>query len=109
MLQDSISCYHQFCGAFPQISGLRYRFKKTVSYDDGHSEYDIHSELLSVTYENGTELGSEPITVVTSDFVVLNSKLNGEPLYNMVRMNDALPLLHALQCRREQSCRRHLH
>ena len=67
-----------------------------MSYDDGHSEYDIHSELLSVTYENGTELGSEPITVVTSDFVVLNSKLNGEPLYNMVRMNDALPLLDTL-------------
>eukprot|EP00656_Telonema_subtile_P044881 TRINITY_DN51138_c0_g1_i2.p1 TRINITY_DN51138_c0_g1~~TRINITY_DN51138_c0_g1_i2.p1 ORF type:complete len:123 (-),score=21.34 TRINITY_DN51138_c0_g1_i2:116-484(-) len=84
-VQTSLECYDTLCGAFLQVSGIAYSFDRSTH------------QLLSLNYSNGTAIGDEPITVVLSDFMLLNSVFKDEPLYRMNSLTDAVPLVQTLE------------
>lgn len=84
-IRTSLACYDTLCGDFLQVSGIAYSFDRSTQ------------QLLSLTYQNGSAIGSETFTVVMSDFMLLNSVFKDEPLYGLTSLTDAVPLLQTLE------------
>jgi len=87
-LEQELRCYESFCGNFVQVSGLKYPFDSSAP---------VGQRLKDVTHSDGTPLkDEEELTVALSDFMMVNSALRNNKLYNMVTMNDAVPIVMSL-------------
>jgi len=87
-IDDMLACYNQICGNFVQVSGMRY------SYDPAAPAGE---RVKTFTFSNGTAIeDDQTLTVAITDYMLANSDLKNNKLYNMVTMNDAVPLVQAL-------------
>merc|ERR1712232_837911 len=87
-INANLDCWEKVCGNFVQVSGLRYEFDPSLP--SGH-------RLVKLMTEDGTEIDEgKTFTVAITDYMLANSKLQKNKLYNMVTLNDAVPLVQAL-------------
>jgi 2',3'-cyclic-nucleotide 2'-phosphodiesterase (5'-nucleotidase family) len=74
-------------GAFVQVSGLKYEFD--------HSK-PAGQRLQKLTTEDGTEVDpAQEFTVAITDYMLSNSPLRHNKLYQMTTLNDAVPLVQS--------------
>lgn len=87
-INDMLMCWHKQCGNFIQISGLKYEFD---------SKAPKESRFVKLMELDGTEVDDEKkFTVAISDYMLSNSRMKNNQLYNMVTLNDAVPIVLAL-------------
>merc|ERR1712039_468854 len=81
-------CWQKVCGNFVQVSGLKYEFDPTLP---------AGKRLTKLMTEDGKEIDDEKkFTVAITDYMLANSPLKKNKLFNMVTLNDAVPLVQAL-------------
>lgn len=79
-----LDCYDAVCGAFVHISGLKYSFDSTAAKGQ---------RLKSLMHTDGTDVKKdEKFTVAMSDYMLANSKMKRNKLYEMTTLNDAVPI-----------------
>jgi 5'-nucleotidase len=87
-IESTLNCWESFCGAFVQISGLNYTF---------NSDAKAGSRLKSLVHPDGKPVGDkETFTVAMSDYMMANSPLNHNKLFEMTIINDAVPIVIGL-------------
>lgn len=87
-INEMLNCWENVCGNFVQVSGLKYTFK---------SDAPVGKRLVSLTLPDDTPINAtKKYTVALSDYMLANSKMNKNKLYNMVTTNDAVPIVMAL-------------
>jgi len=87
-IEHCLRCYESTCGDFVQVSGLKYAFDPKAGAGE---------RLKEVTYSDGRPLkDGDELTVAMSDYMLANSRMKGNRLYNMVTLNDAVPIVSAL-------------
>lgn len=87
-IEHSLRCWEKVCGDFVQISGLRYEF---------NPDNKVGERLVKLKHLNDTEVtDDEKLTVGMSNYMWANSKLVNNKLFNMVTVNDKVPLLMGL-------------
>lgn len=89
-IEHSLRCFDPAapCGDFVQISGLRYEFNPTNK---------VGQRLVKLTAADGTEVvDAQEFTVGMSDFMYFNSHFVDNKLYDMVTVNDKVPVMLAL-------------
>lgn len=83
-----LRCYESQCGNFVQVSGLKYQFDSTAPKN---------KRLVKLMTEDGQEVDDDrKFTVAITDYMLSNSPLKHNKLYNMVTLNDAVPIVLAL-------------
>jgi len=83
-----LDCYESFCGNFVQVSGLRYEFNPSKP---------AGKRLIKLMTADGKDIDeSKKFTVAITDYMLANSPMKNNKLYNMVTTNDAVPLVQAL-------------
>jgi len=83
-----LKCWERKCGDFVQVSGLKYEFDSTAPSDQ---------RLVKLMTLDGEEVADDAtFTVAITDYMLSNSPLKNNKLYNMVTLNDAVPLVLAL-------------
>jgi len=83
-----LDCYEDKCGNFVQISGLHYTFNPSAAKG---------KRLHKLVHLSGKEVGDDDkFTVALSNYMLVNSPYKHNKLYNMVTMNDAVPIVEAL-------------
>jgi len=87
-IDDMLACYDTICGNFVQVSGMRYSFDPAAPAGE---------RVKTFTFSNGTAIeDGQTLTVAITDYMLANSELKHNKLYNMVTLNDAVPLVQAL-------------
>ena len=87
-IDDSLSCYDKMCGNFVNCAGVRYTFDPTAQSGQ---------RVRTLTFDDGQPVGDDSrLTVALTDYMLSNSDLAKNRLYNMVTVNDAIPLVQAL-------------
>lgn len=87
-LNKQLNCWKQVCGNFCQVSGLKYTF---------NPDADAASRLKSLHYANDTEVkDTDVMTVALSDYMLANSDMKHNKLFEMTTTNDAVPIVTAL-------------
>jgi len=87
-LELTLNCYESTCGSFVQVAGLKYKFNPKAA---------AGKRLKEVTYPDGKPLkDDDSLTLAMSNFMMANSPLRHNKLYNMVTLNDAVPIVTAL-------------
>mmetsp|Transcript_64659 Transcript_64659/g.166397 ORF Transcript_64659/g.166397 Transcript_64659/m.166397 type:complete len:645 (+) Transcript_64659:80-2014(+) len=82
-----LKCYEDVCGSFVQVSGLRYEFDPSKPAGE---------RLTKLMTEDGEPIDeAKTFTVAITDFMLANSPLKHNKLYDMVTVNDAVPLVQA--------------
>lgn len=83
-----LDCYENVCGNFVQVSGLKYEFDP---------KQPKGKRLQKLMTADGTEIDEQKkFTVAITDYMLANSPMKHNKLYNMVTLNDAVPLVQAL-------------
>lgn len=84
----NLDCWQNVCGNFVQVSGLKYEFDPTLP---------AGKRLTKLMTEDGKDIDDEKkFTVAITDFMLANSPMKKNKLFNMVTLNDAVPLVQAL-------------
>merc|ERR1712232_1186910 len=87
-IERTLRCFEDMCGDFVQISGLKYEFD---------SRKEGGERLVKLMQLDGKEVeDNEKFSVAMSDFMWANSKFVKNELYNMVTVNDNVPMLMGL-------------
>ncbi|CAE7941594.1 yfkN [Symbiodinium necroappetens] len=87
-IDDSLKCYDTFCGNFVNPAGLRYTFDPAAQHGQ---------RVKSLTFDDGRPIPDDAsLTVALTDFMLSTSALSSNRFYNMVTVNDAVPLVQAL-------------
>jgi len=87
-ITKQLDCYDTWCGNFVNVAGLKLEFNPALPKG---------SRLVKLMKPDGTEVGNdEKFTVALTDYMLANSPLKNNKLYNMVTLNDAVPLVQAL-------------
>jgi len=87
-IEQTLECYESVCGAFVQVAGLKYTFDPKAK---------TGKRLKKLTYSDGKALkDGDKLTVAMSNYMLANSPMRGNKLYNMVTLNDAVPIVTAL-------------
>lgn len=87
-INKQLDCYEDPCGNFVQISGLKYSFDATAPRGQ---------RLKSLTHYDDTPVDDKAtFTVAMSNFMLANSPYSHNKLYNMVTLNDGVPIVSAL-------------
>jgi len=87
-INDMLECWHKQCGNFIQISGLKYQFDSTA---------DKKSRFVKLMELDGSEVSDDKkLTVAMTDYMLANSRLKHNKLYDMTTLNDAVPIVVAL-------------
>jgi len=88
MINGRLDCYHSFCGHLVQVSGLRYEY---------NPELPEGKRLVRLTTPDGKDIDEgKNFTVAINDFMLGTSPLKHNRLYNMVTLNDAMPVIQAV-------------
>jgi 5'-nucleotidase len=86
--EHTLRCYSDVCGDFLQVSGLKYKFDPKAP---------VGKRLKSLMHPDGTEVkDDDKFTVALSDYMLANSNMKHNKLYDMVTTNDAVPIVQAL-------------
>eukprot|EP00420_Gonyaulax_spinifera_P004421 CAMPEP_0197936288 /NCGR_PEP_ID=MMETSP1439-20131203/114697_1 /TAXON_ID=66791 /ORGANISM="Gonyaulax spinifera, Strain CCMP409" /LENGTH=654 /DNA_ID=CAMNT_0043559255 /DNA_START=60 /DNA_END=2024 /DNA_ORIENTATION=+ len=87
-LEQTLKCWQDVCGAFVQVSGLKYAFDPKAP---------AGKRLKKLTKPDGTPIkDGDSFTVGITDYMLAHSNMKDNKLYNMVTLNDAVPLVQAL-------------
>jgi len=87
-IEKQLDCWKDSCGNFVQISGLKYTFNPNKPKGE---------RLVELTHLDSKPVkDNESFTVALSNFMLGNSPYKHNKLYNMVTMNDAVPIVDAL-------------
>jgi len=87
-IEKQLDCYSDRCGNFVNVAGLNYTYRPSAPKG---------SRLVKLTYPNGTAVGDcDKMSVAMSDFMLANSNMRQNKLYNMVTLNDAVPIVQSL-------------
>jgi len=87
-IEKQLECWKDSCGNFVQISGLKYTFNPNKPKGE---------RLVELTHLDSKPVkDNESFTVALSNFMLGNSPYKHNKLYNMVTMNDAVPIVDAL-------------
>jgi len=83
-----LECWDSQCGNFVQISGLKYEFDSTA---------DPKKRLVKLMTPDDEEVDDEAtFSVAISDYMLANSPMKNNALYDMTTKNDAVPIVMAL-------------
>uniref|UniRef100_A0A7S0AHD1 5'-nucleotidase n=1 Tax=Pyrodinium bahamense TaxID=73915 RepID=A0A7S0AHD1_9DINO len=87
-IEMCLGCYQDVCGAFVQISGLNYTFAPRAEKGE---------RLQTLVHPDGSKVkDSDKFTVAMSDYMLANSPMKHNKLYDMTTTNDAVPIVAAL-------------
>ncbi|CAE8613777.1 unnamed protein product [Polarella glacialis] len=87
-IEQELECYQHVCGNFPAIAGLNYSFDPSAS--PGH-------RLKGLLHPDGAPVSdTHNFTVALTDYQLATSRLKHNALYNMVTLNDAVPLVEVV-------------
>jgi len=87
-IEKQLDCWKDSCGNFVQISGLKYTFNPNEPKG---------TRLKELTHPDSKPVkDDESFTVALSNYMLGNSPYKHNKLYNMVTMNDAVPIVDAL-------------
>lgn len=87
-INQSLRCVEKVCGDFVQMSGLKLEFD---------SKKDPSERLVKLTTSDGKDVDDEKeYTLAITNYMLGNSKLQKNKLYNMGTLNDAVPLILAI-------------
>jgi len=87
-INHQLDCIENFCGNFVQVSGLRYEMD---------TRKPKGQRLVKLMTADGKVIDEQKkFTVALSDYMLANSPLKNNKLFNMVTKNDAVPIVQAL-------------
>jgi len=87
-INRQLECFEDPCGNFIQISGMKYEFDSSEPAD---------KRLVKLMLDDDTEVDDDStFTVAMTDFMLANSPMKMNKLYDMVTLNDAVPIVLAL-------------
>ena len=98
-IDEQLSCFEAVCGRFMNVAGLRYDFDPAAPAGQRLSHFRL---------ANGTTVKDETrLTVAMIDYFFAKSDWRNNDLFDMVTVNDAVPLILALDAyvqKAESSC-----
>merc|ERR1712129_504027 len=81
-INRQLECFEDPCGNFIQISGMKYEFDSSEPADKRLGKLMLDDDST--------------FTVAMTDFMLANSPMKMNKLYDMVTLNDAVPIVLAL-------------
>merc|ERR1719414_28757 len=87
-IDENLGQVSDFGGCFVQVSGLKYEFDP---------DQEAGKRVTKLTDADGKDITDDKkFTVAMTDYMLAHSKLSRNKLYNMVTLNDAVPIVEAL-------------